>query len=708
MALIGRIRKNFWFVLLVLGLALAAFVIMDMVNAGNRGGLGPQQVVGEVAGQKIDYMDFQKVEQALFSNSQDNLAAKSSVWNYLVERAIVDKQAESIGLGVTRDELMDLQFGTNLSPVIQNTFRNPQTGQVDMQQLLNIKQTLEGGEELSPTFRLSWSEQEKQIKKTAKQDKLTTMVSKAMFTPSFFVEASEKNNSATASFDYVKIAFDNISDSEVTVTDADISEYIKENAAQYTAKEELRKIAYVVKDVLPTSADSALWREQVANLATQFGKNAAGQDSIWVINNQGQYSPIYATLSDLPEPLQAVAEGMENGEVYGPYLDNGAYFAVKLIDKRVYPDSVTVSHILRGVTAGDAAQTAAATTYLDSLERLVRSGSESISSLAATNSQDQSSMLNEGSLGTFPQASRISLEFSKKAFEANKGDIYRISSTFGEHLVQVTDQIYNDRNDKYRYAYVRVPITPSENTQDIVFDDVQEIVDQARDIASLQTIVDSRNDLSLETAPAVRMNDFSFGPFGSGNTSRDIIKWAYDQDTEIGEVSPTIYTYTDEVNYFNSKYVIAVLKSVSAPGLAKPESVREEVEIAVTNWKKGKMLAEKVSGSDLSAIASQYGTSVESATDVRFSNSTIAGIGNEPKVLAAAFAQEQGSVSSPIRGNNGVYVIKTNSKTDGAVSGNIPASRRTLTSSARSRAPFSLMSALKDIYKPEDNRYKFF
>ena len=38
MALIGRIRKNFWFVLVLIFMALAAFVLMDMVSANQAGG----------------------------------------------------------------------------------------------------------------------------------------------------------------------------------------------------------------------------------------------------------------------------------------------------------------------------------------------------------------------------------------------------------------------------------------------------------------------------------------------------------------------------------------------------------------------------------------------------------------------------------------------------------------------------------------------
>jgi len=418
MALIGKIRQNFWFVLLLLGFALAAFVIMDMTSAGNRGGLGPEQIVGEVAGQKIGYQDFQKVEQTLFSNNQDNFAAKNGVWNYLVERAIVEDQSEALGLGISKDELMDLQFGTNLSPVIRNSFTNPQTGQIDMQSLLNVKQAIENnqdqnGNELSNQFRLSWSEQEKQIKKVAKQEKLIALVSKAMTTPAFAVESNEKNSNAAVSFDYVKVNFDEIDNADVSITDADISSYINANKADYTYDKEQRVISYVSKDVFPTAADSAKWKSQLTSRAEEFRNKTPDQDSIYAINNQGQYSPVYVSTDDLSDALKEIVPGLENGQVYGPYEDNGNYFAVKMVDKKVYPDSVTTRHILRSVTNMDPAQTAAANIYLDSLENKIKTSRETIGTLAATNSQDQSSKDELGVLGPFAQASMISLEYSR-------------------------------------------------------------------------------------------------------------------------------------------------------------------------------------------------------------------------------------------------------------------------------------------------------
>ena len=118
MALIGSIRKHMWLVIVLLALALAGFIIMDMTNASNRGSFGSKTVIGEVAGEKIDYMDFQRTEQALYSGSGDVYGRRNALWNYYVEKAIIDKISDKTGIAVGSDELNELEFGTNLYSMV--------------------------------------------------------------------------------------------------------------------------------------------------------------------------------------------------------------------------------------------------------------------------------------------------------------------------------------------------------------------------------------------------------------------------------------------------------------------------------------------------------------------------------------------------------------------------------------------------------------
>lgn len=707
MALIGKIRNNFWFVLLVLGLALAAFVIMDMVNAGNQGGIGPKQIIGEVAGQDIDYTEFQKAEQALYAGGNNPYAGKTSTWNYLTEKAIVSNQAEKLGIGISNDELTELQFGSNLSPVIQSIYRNPQTGQINMQSLLEIKQALQNGDDLNPDFKLRWQEIQKQIIKTGKQDKINALVSKSIFTPTFLAENAGKATTKQATFEYVKIPFDNMADSEIEVTDADISNYIKENAFKYTNEEETRVFDYAVLNVYPTSADSANIKSSLAETASTFGqKRTTTEDSIYTVNNEGFYNPFYAKKEDLSEALQTAVSDMEVDDVYGPYLDQGAYFLAKLTGKAVIPDSVQASHILRGgATPADIVN---ARQFIDSLKNLVETRQATFEELATLHSQDPGSKDKEGDLGMIAQGRMLPALNDAMFIDSKEGGLYTVTTSNGVHLVNVKKRVFDNRDPKYKIALLRSVIVPSEETQNAVYEEADQIVSANRSLDALREAIEGKANISMETSSPLKTNDYLFGNLGGSETSREIIRWGFDEDTEIGNVSPSIHTYTDEVNYYNNKYVLVSLAGITAPGLAKASDLRNDLEVLVRNEKKGKAIASSISGSDLAGLASSNNATVETASNVAFTAGGITGLGNEPKVLSAAFGQAEGTVSSPIVGNTGVYIVKTVSKTEGTVPANVIAQKTSLNNTNRGRVGFSLLNALKETFKPTDNRSKYF
>ena len=349
----------------------------------------------------------------------------------------------------------------------------------------------------------------------------------------------------------------------------------------------------------------------------------------------------------------------------------------------------------------------AAEKYIDSLKTLLDRGVASFDSLAIKNSQDPGSASSGGDLGTFAQG-RMVQPFNDAAFLGSKGGLYKVKTQFGVHLIKVEDQIFNSRDPKYKVAYISTPITPSEETQDKNYDIVSNLLDNNRDLASLEAAIANVPGMSLTTAAPVSENDYIFAQLGPGQNSRDIVRWAFDENTTVGSVSPTVYTVTDNINYYNKQYVIVGLKSANKAGSYDAASLRSTVETELMNKKKGEALAAKLSASDLNAIASQYGSEVNTANNISFSMSSIPGMGREPKVQAAAMATAEGSVSKPIVGNSGVFVLRPISKNASSVASNIPSQRRTLNLNARNQVNFGLINALKEKYPAEDKRSKFF
>ena len=156
MALIGTIRKNSWLLFVMIGLALAAFLIMDMVGQNSQMGMGNMNI-GEINGKEVDYRQFLAHEEAVYAGGGADLYSRRNfLWNYYLNKHIFDAEAQANGVQVGKEELLNLEFGNNLSPVIQQRFANPQTGQIDFQQLNSIRQQIQSGMMPEET-RLFWS-----------------------------------------------------------------------------------------------------------------------------------------------------------------------------------------------------------------------------------------------------------------------------------------------------------------------------------------------------------------------------------------------------------------------------------------------------------------------------------------------------------------------------------------------------------------------
>ena len=692
MALIGTIRKHSWILVVTIALALGGFLIMDITNSAQRGGRATP-VLGKVNGEEITLTEFNNTQQVLYSNSgADIYNQRSYLWNYFVEKSILKSESNALGLGVGDVELEDLQYGNNLSPIIRQQFQNSQTGQVDREQLNQIKQMIESGQ-AQPNLATYWKYQEDQIIKSQLQTKLNTLISKSIFTPSWMAELRHKDQNEKISFEYVQIPFDDVDDADVEVTDADIKAYIDDHKTTYTRDEETRQVSYVKYDVIPTAEDSATIYKDLDELVTPFAEST--NDTLFLDQNYSQYDPVYYTEAELNPVVADSIVVLDNGQVYGPYISGNNYEIVKLIDKKIIPDSVKSRHILRTANPNSQAEMAAAYRYIDSLKTLIETGQASFDSLARKDSQDPGSGSLGGELG-YAALNRMVKPFNDMIFyQAKPGDLNIVATQFGIHLIEVQDYKYLTNNMGYKIGTIVSPIVPSEGTQNEVYNQAADFVSSNRTLAEMQKAADENPALSLEKSGFLQENDAYMLEVGTGQTARDIIKWAFSDNADIDMVSPDVYIYQDPVNYFNSKYLIVALSAIQPSGVASIESVRDDVTPLVRNQKKGQQLAGKISGTDLNAIAGQFNTEVDSAQNITFVSTFVPGLGNEPKVIAEAFKLSRDQISSPIIGENGVYVIKVTDKIEDATDPNISVLRQQASAQLRAAVSSRLIESLR-------------
>ncbi|MFT4758914.1 MAG: peptidyl-prolyl cis-trans isomerase D [Paraglaciecola sp.] len=723
MALIGKIRNNSWLLVILIGLGLGGFILMDMMS-GQQSVFGSSQtMMADIEGQKVDIQEFNKAYDLAYRgvSGPQVYSSRAALYNYFVEETVLKNEAEAIGLGVSDAEIKALFFSpdpSKVSTLIQSRYRSPQTGQFDPTQLNQIKGILEGGQmqelmdqgQLVQDFPSRWKHQEREVEKDRLQSKLVALVSKGMYTPNWLAEMMGIDQNTRMDFDYVQIPFDAVDDNAVTVSDADYATYLSNNKAKYYQDEETRVIDFVTFNVEASDADKAATQKQIAELNPKF--KSTDNDSVFVQNNYGSISQFWVKKDGLVAALKDTLTSLPKGSVYGPYIDGTNYKAVKILDKQVMQDSADSRHIL--IQANTPAQFVEADRRIDSLKNVIERGANDFATLAAAFSTDPGSK-DKGGEYEYIAVNNFVAEYNDIMFYKGQiGKLYKVRTSYGVHLVEPQGR-KGESNTYVRVAYVSAPIVPSDSTQSAIREQAQDFVAE-HDNREAFLAAAAEKGLTVETSPAVKRNDFAVGSLGTQTSSRNIIRWAFNNDpnmptADVGDVAPDVYAYQDQVNYYNNKYVAVVLNNVRPAGEARAADFKgdTQVEIAVMNMKKAEKINADIKGaSDLNTISGKFsGTSVEKAQGVNLGNGVIQGKGAEPEVVATAFATAVNTVSVPVTGKTGVFVVKPTSKGTPAA-GNIATVKTQNQNSIRSQVRTRLMQALRKTADVDDNRSKFF
>jgi len=163
MALISTIRKNSALIVVLIALGLLGFIIQDMMGGQNSIFGSIQPSIGKINGQKVDLNEFNRTESILYAGSTGDIyARRSALWDYFVEKSLIDQEGKKLGLGVSKNELNDLQFGPEPSPIIMQRFMDQTTGQLNREQLNSLKQQITSNT-MTATARSYWAIQEQEI-----------------------------------------------------------------------------------------------------------------------------------------------------------------------------------------------------------------------------------------------------------------------------------------------------------------------------------------------------------------------------------------------------------------------------------------------------------------------------------------------------------------------------------------------------------------
>jgi peptidyl-prolyl cis-trans isomerase D len=708
MAAIGQIRKQSGLLIALIGMAMLLFLLSDLFSNGTSFFTQEEQTVGTIAGSDISLQEFEiRVQNTIDeqfgvegANEQARERIRERVWQEMVRERVLNTELEKLGIGVSEEELLDqvknvqpnsvlYQYFTdpNTGQIIEQ-FRDPQTGGMNSQRVLAAIQNLLNSENAK-----DWLPIERAIEQDVIINKYTNLLTKGLMANSVQAQQIGKEKNTTLSFKYVLKEYTSIPDEEATPSDEELKAYYNahKNETRFEIEQESRSLNVAYISIQPTPEDISAISQELEAIKPSFA--ADSNDTAFVGENADsriQQLIGYYTESDLPTALKDTVPNAALGSVFGPFAMNDRMNVAKLTAIKMEPDSVKASHILINIQDGDTAKIAAAKDKLDSLKQVAES-KNNFATLAEEYSEDFGSAAKGGDLDWFTRG-RMVAPFEKACFEGKVGDMVIVESQFGVHLINITDQ--SKEKPKYLIAMVDRLIEPSKATTDAAYKTASNYALSHSNANELEA--DQEKGIMVDRLERVPLGERVLGPI---QNAKEIIRWAY--DAEEGTVSNPIETE----NFF----VIAGLVSVNEEGIMSFDQAKQMIYTEVMNEKKADKIREMLGGATgISDVANALGSEIRSADNVNFAQGALpGGLGREMKVMGTAFAMESGSVSGPIEGDRGVYVIMlTNKKPAGEI--DITSIKREESSNMSSRINAGVLQALQGAAGVEDRRAKYY
>jgi len=698
MGVLSKIRERSILLIGVIGFCLLAFIVGDIIHSG---GFGVTKNVGSVNGTDIPAKEFLEKANNMQQRQQGASASQAAnyVWSLEVEKVLYNERFEKAGLRVGKDHVLDVyaqMLGQN--PQFMNAL-----GKFDKVKfnefLVNLKTT-------NPQQFQAIENERPDIENSAKKQLYATMLKAGYFTTNVDGKARYAFEGDKAAFDYVLVPYSTINDDQVKVSDEEITAYMKKNEKKYKA-EASRDLEFVFIDNTPSPADEAEMKKSIEGLLTakvEYNEatkandtvpgfaNAKNNEDFVNANSEIKFDSTFVSKKQLPVEFSEQLYNLAPGQVFGPYVDGGYYKITKMVAKKAGV-SAKASHILvayKGSSTPDPKVTITkeeAKAKADGILAQLKANPALFGQLVRENSNDAGSLGTEGVYDNIAPNQMVK-PFNDFVFNSPVGSLGVVETEFGFHVIKVLDKY-----EGVQLATIAQKIQATEATTDANFTKSTKLEMDARD----KPFADLAKALKLTVTPAngLGANDENLPVVGS---QRAIVRWAYADDTKVGDVKKfDIATGS----------VVARLKSINEKGLLPMEQAKISVLPLIRNEKKAALVKAKMAGTTLEQVAQKSGSSVISAADVTLASSMVPNVGPEPKVVGKVYGLGAGKTSGLIEGNAGVFMVRTKAVTKAPALQNFTAITTRLSAEGRGGVQNRLTTALKDNADIEDNRYEF-
>ena len=708
MAILGQIRSKSIFLIIVIGLALFAFVISGVFDGK---GYQAQQPVGVINGEEVLIEDFRGQVDFLERNyNQQGMIAVNNVWNQRLRSEILRQQFEISGIQSGKDHLQNILKNNstfNSDPQFLN-----EAGMFDIDKfktlIIELKTT-------NPEAYEQWKSQEKIFESQSNEQIYLNLVNAGVNYTQADGKFEYTLQNDNVDIEYIQIPYSSVEDSLISYSESDLKKYINNNEDEFKVNSS-RDIEYVIFEEKPSFEDEKAVKNRLSKFlkeSKEFNEVSKLEEitpSLTTAKNikefineysESSFDSIYLPKGSLPVDHANLLFNLNIDQTYGPYLD-GEYFKIsRMLDKKI-GGSVRASHILvaykgsKNANPNVSRSKNEAKKEANNILRKIRKSPKSFTELAFEFS-DGPSKSRGGDLG-FVQDGNMVKPFNDFIFSKRIGSTGVVETDFGFHVVKVVA-----KDDLVLLASITEKNVPSDATSDKVFNSATKLEMSLSKDEDLNTLSNKEN-YTVKTVNGIQILDNDFPGL---KDQRRIVQWLFTESTNVSDFK--------RFDLPKGGYLIAQVTKIVDEGLSNVQDVSYKVLPMVLKSKKADFIISKNDNSlSLEEIAEINGTEVRKALALNQKNATITGSGLEPLVIGASFGTNINETSDFIIGENGIYKLKvikrkdTNTNSDSIDSNFIISYKNQLLNLNRTSSFARVYESLKENAEVTDNRSVYY
>lgn len=696
MATLQRIRNHSVALLVIVGLAMLAFIIGDLLTSSSSIMQSQRDKVVVINGNKVTYEQFETLRQrktdfikTMMGQELDNNSTQQltqQVYQEFITKTLLDEQCNKLGLSVTKDEVNELVQGNNMSPVLTQIFgqQAPQIASFFVNLIAN-----DGFEEASKQYPFAtmnnWMEIEDQVVLNRKAEKYNALVASAVKPNKLEAKDNFEGDNNECTFAYVKQSALAVSDSLVKVSENDVKAYYESTRRNYKLTAARRAASYISVALQPSEADFAEALEEMNSVRDEFATTAEMAD----LTNAGSTVPFidaFVNVNGLEGDIRTFVEGGKTGDILEPNLQQGnVYMMARIMDKKNAADSTEIAMVV--VPTKEEA---------DSIQQVINKATDAVEAIASYSDQQKyNGWANDAFLlQSFGNDVRnlINATANNNTFNYEM----KVGTNSAYYVGKVTKRTAPTQLAKV--AIYAIEVIPSSTTRRDEFGRLNQFLTEHKTVKEMQDSAIAAGFMMMPTT--IYSTNYNVG---SVQDARQAVRFVF--NGKKGDVS--------EIFEAGDNLLVVTVNGDVEDGymsLNDKEFYNQLSQFYVAPRKKVEYLSEKfkaVSG-DLNAYAQAFEATVDTAKFVNFNITSISGLGIEPAVVGAAVKAAEGQVIN-VPGLNNMVALQVLNKNNKGLEYN-EADR--LATVARSReyanAQNGAFNVLQNEAEIEDNRISFY